>query len=63
MFDQSSRDVADIVTIHRVRNGFELLDPNISKGGMVHDPYVFNTLDALVQFLVENDFDVTEEGS
>lgn len=59
MFDK--KNPPSTVTIHRVRNGFELTATNGMQDGRYHDPYVFENLAQLYDFLIENDFEVTEE--
>lgn len=62
MFDSTRNQTTNTLTISRVRNGFILTeafrpDRLVSSA----EPYVFPTLAELYDFLIENDFEVTDE--
>lgn len=51
------------VNITRVRNGFVVMAADHARvqGTSIEDAYVFSTLEATLDFLVEKDFEVTDE--
>lgn len=59
--DKGSSDVTSVL-ITRTRNGFIMSEQDLARQGLVaNSPYVFNDLRDLYDFLIENDFEVTDE--
>lgn len=57
-------DTPDTIVVTRVRNGFVLnTQPNFARGEAfaITDLYVFPTLDDVRGFLVDHDFEITDE--
>lgn len=62
MFDAKRQDqLPTQITITKVRNGFILDETARISRAEVYNPYVFPTLDALVEYLVAIDWEVTDE--
>lgn len=64
MFDKDRAPTTARIEITRVRNGFELtapVDHCRNPGGLYETPYVFETLENLYHFLIENDWECTDE--
>lgn len=63
MFDPNGNKPSPVksITITRVRNGFMLIRSDQYERGIVSEPYVFNDLCDLYDFLIEQDFECKDE--